>query len=53
MLRQAEIHIPPGNKNHIISQILSLYLCLLHNDNIGLENIKHCLDEERNGVLAT
>lgn len=43
MLRQAEIYIPARHKNHVILQVFTLNLGLLHNHNVGLENVKHGL----------
>jgi hypothetical protein len=44
MLRKAEVAVPSGNQNHVVSQVLPLNLQLLHNDNIGLQNIKHGIE---------
>lgn len=43
--RQAEVAIPSGDKNHIISKILSLDFGFLKNDNIRFQYIKHRLLE--------
>lgn len=44
MLGQAEIHVPSGHEDHVVSEILALYLELLHDDNVCLENIEHGLN---------
>ena len=41
MSRQTPIAIPPGDKDHIIPQVLSLYLGLLEDYDVGLQDIEH------------
>jgi hypothetical protein len=41
VLGKTEITIPAWNENHVICEILPLYLKLLHDDNIGLKSIEH------------
>src|ERR1700712_5719876 len=41
MLRKAEIAIPTRNKNHVIREVLALYLELLHDHDIGLKSVEH------------
>ena len=43
MLWQAEEDIPPRNEDHIISQVLPLYLRLLHHHNVRFEDVEHRL----------
>lgn len=44
VLRQAEEAIPAWNKYHIIGQILALYLELLHDYNIRLQDVEHGIE---------
>lgn len=41
MLGKAEIAVPSRNKNHVVSEILPLYLELLHDDDICLKGVEH------------
>jgi hypothetical protein len=41
VLWQAKVAVPARHKHHIIRQVLTLDLELLHNDNVGLENVEH------------
>lgn len=43
MLGKAEEDIPAWNEDHVILKIFPLNLGLLHDDNIGLESVKHGL----------
>lgn len=40
---QAEEAVPAWHQDHIIPQVLALYLCFLKDDNIRFENVEHCL----------
>ena len=44
VFRKTPVIIPARNQYHIISQIFPLDLCLLENDYIGLEDIKHGIE---------
>jgi hypothetical protein len=41
VLGQAEVAVPSGHKHHVIRQVLALDLELLHDDNVGLEDVEH------------
>ena len=41
MLRQAKVAVPAGHKHHIVTEILSLYLQLLHDDDVSFEDVEH------------
>lgn len=43
MLGKAEVTVPPRNEYHVIGQVLTLDLGLLKYDNVGFEDIEHCL----------
>lgn len=44
VLGQAEVYVPSGHEDHVISKILALDLELLHDDNVCFENVEHGLD---------
>jgi hypothetical protein len=44
VLRQAEEAVPARHKHHIIAQILALYLQLLHDHNVRLQNVEHGIE---------
>lgn len=52
MPRQAEIAVPAGHQDHIITQIFSLDFCFLKDNNICFENVEHSLEPEINAVRA-
>ena len=41
VLGQAEVAVPAGNEHHVIGQVLALDLELLHDDDVGLEDVEH------------
>ena len=43
MLRKTEEYVPARNENHVILEVFALYLRLLHDHNVGFEDIEHCL----------
>lgn len=49
---KAKIYVPARDEHHVIPQVLSLDLCFLHHENIGLENIKHRLLSFSHPVVA-
>lgn len=44
VFRQAEVAVPAGHKHHVVGQVFSLNLQLLHNDNVGLEDVEHGIE---------
>lgn len=43
MLGEAEVDIPSWNQDHVILQVLALDLGLLHDNNVCLQRVEHCL----------
>lgn len=41
MLGQAEVAVPAWDKHHVVRQVLTLDLELLHDDDVRLENVEH------------
>lgn len=41
VLRQAEVTVPAGDQDHVVTQVLLLNLELLHDNDVGLKNVEH------------
>lgn len=41
VLGKAEVAVPSRDKNHVIGEILPLYLELLHDNDVRLKSVKH------------
>lgn len=41
---QAEVAVPAGHQNHVVGQVFSLDLQLLHHDDVGLEDVEHGME---------
>jgi hypothetical protein len=44
VLGQAEVAVPARHEHHIVSQVFALDLELLHDDDVGLQNVEHGIE---------
>lgn len=44
VLGQAEVAVPAGHQDHVVGEVFALDLQLLHDDDVGLEDVEHGIE---------